>query len=136
MGQSSEDEQRNTPQAFSHFTYEKSGRTLLVCDIQGVGDLWTDPQIHSIKEDAYGKGNLGQQGIDKFLESHKCNEICRWLKLDASARVKRVRTGLHVQQDQGAACAMPAPQMRGICSICRHPVFEDQGETGHNSYPC
>jgi hypothetical protein len=30
--------------AFSHFTWEASGRTLMVCDIQGVGDLWTDPQ--------------------------------------------------------------------------------------------
>jgi len=36
--------QRNTPQAFSHFTWEASGKTLCVCDIQGVGDLYTDPQ--------------------------------------------------------------------------------------------
>jgi elongation factor 2 kinase len=36
----SEDE-RNTPQAFSHFTYECSSHKLLVCDIQGVGDLYT-----------------------------------------------------------------------------------------------
>ncbi len=54
---------RNTPQAFSHFTYESSNRTLLVCDIQGVGDLYTDPQIHSIdKNFTLGKGNLGQKG--------------------------------------------------------------------------
>jgi hypothetical protein len=41
------DDQRNTPQAFSHFTWEASGHKLLVCDLQGVGDLWTDPQIHT-----------------------------------------------------------------------------------------
>ena len=34
-------------QAFSHFTFERSGHELIVVDIQGVGDLWTDPQIHT-----------------------------------------------------------------------------------------
>ena len=38
---------RQTPQAFSHFTFEKSGHELIVVDIQGVGDLYTDPQIHT-----------------------------------------------------------------------------------------
>ena len=39
------EDDRSTPQVFSHFTYEASGHTLLVCDIQGVGDLYTDPQM-------------------------------------------------------------------------------------------
>ncbi|MPC14758.1 Eukaryotic elongation factor 2 kinase [Portunus trituberculatus] len=38
---------RMTPQAFSHFTFERSGHELIVVDIQGVGDLYTDPQIHT-----------------------------------------------------------------------------------------
>jgi len=75
------DEQRNTPQAFSHFTWEASGHKILVCDIQGVGDVWTDPQIHSRDQEGYGKGNMGKDGIEKFFESHKCNPICQWLKL-------------------------------------------------------
>ena len=65
-------------QAFSHFTWEASTHTILVCDIQGVGDTWTDPQIHSFNGEGYGKGNMGNDGIQKFLESHKCNEICKW----------------------------------------------------------
>jgi len=40
---------RHTPQAFSHFTWERSKNSLLVCDIQGVGyvdkDCYTDPQV-------------------------------------------------------------------------------------------
>jgi elongation factor 2 kinase len=40
------DDERNTPQAFSHFTFEISKRNLLVVDIQGVGDFYTDPQVH------------------------------------------------------------------------------------------
>ena len=38
---------RATPHAFSHFTYHFTKGNLLVCDIQGVGDIYTDPQIHS-----------------------------------------------------------------------------------------
>ena len=76
----SEDE-RNTPQAFSHFTYEASKHQLLAVDIQGVGDLYTDPQIHTLNGRDFGKGNLGRQGFQKFLASHRCNDICRYLKL-------------------------------------------------------
>lgn len=77
----SEDE-RNTPQAFSHFSYESSNHRLLICDIQGVSDCYTDPQCHSIEQDGIGgKGNLGQRGIDRFLATHRCNAICRYLKL-------------------------------------------------------
>lgn len=53
------DDRRNTPQAFSHFTWEASNHQLLICDIQGVADMYTDPQIHSISAQGYGQGNLG-----------------------------------------------------------------------------
>ncbi len=43
-----DDAQRHTPQAFSHFTFERSGHELMVVDVQGVGDLYTDPQIHTV----------------------------------------------------------------------------------------
>jgi len=75
------DDERNTPQAFSHFTYEASNHELLAVDIQGVGDLYTDPQIHTLNGNDFGKGNLGALGFQKFLSSHRCNSICRYLKL-------------------------------------------------------
>ncbi|XP_006753707.1 PREDICTED: eukaryotic elongation factor 2 kinase [Myotis davidii] len=53
------DDARLTPQAFSHFTFERSGHQLIVVDIQGVGDLYTDPQIHTEKGTDFGDGNLG-----------------------------------------------------------------------------
>eukprot|EP00468_Gymnochlora_sp_CCMP2014_P001509 CAMPEP_0167741652 /NCGR_PEP_ID=MMETSP0110_2-20121227/978_1 /TAXON_ID=629695 /ORGANISM="Gymnochlora sp., Strain CCMP2014" /LENGTH=253 /DNA_ID=CAMNT_0007625733 /DNA_START=368 /DNA_END=1129 /DNA_ORIENTATION=- len=87
------DEERNTPQAFSHFSYEASDHTLLICDIQGVGDLYTDPQIHHISGEGFGKGNLGVQGISKFLQNHRCNAICRYLKLpQLNAKVADIGT--------------------------------------------
>lgn len=72
---------RMTPQAFSHFTFERSGHELIVVDIQGVGDLYTDPQIHTSHGDDYGDGNLGTRGMALFLHSHRCNSICESLCL-------------------------------------------------------
>mmetsp|Transcript_41099 Transcript_41099/g.84071 ORF Transcript_41099/g.84071 Transcript_41099/m.84071 type:complete len:454 (-) Transcript_41099:360-1721(-) len=70
------------PQAFSHFTWEASDRKLLVCDIQGVGDFYTDPQVHSADGEGFGTGNMGLGGIQKFFSTHRCNTVCRSLKLD------------------------------------------------------
>lgn len=47
-------------QAFSHFTFERSGHQLIIVDIQGVGDLYTDPQIHTENGTDFGDGNLGK----------------------------------------------------------------------------
>jgi len=80
FGYVSEDE-RNTPQAFSHFTYEASVHTMLVVDIQGVSDMYTDPQIHTLNGTDFGKGNLGKKGFGRFLHTHRCNRICQYLKL-------------------------------------------------------
>ncbi|KAG8145639.1 putative Eukaryotic elongation factor 2 kinase protein [Naja naja] len=44
--------------AFSHFTFERSGHQLIIVDIQGVGDLYTDPQIHTESGTDFGDGNL------------------------------------------------------------------------------
>jgi hypothetical protein len=87
------DDQRNTPQAFSHFTWEESKHALLICDIQGVADMYTDPQIHSTDMKGYGQGNLGMPGVKKFLEKHTCNSICRFLKLPACAGQKAADAG-------------------------------------------
>lgn len=95
------EERRNTPQAFSHFTYEESGHKLLICDLQGVGNHWTDPQIHSADGRGYGKGNMGQRGIQAFLTNHRCNFMCKALKLPAVGRPpKSMADGTRLRPDE------------------------------------
>ena len=80
-------EHRSTPQAFSHFTFVHTGGRAMVVDIQGVDDLYTDPQIHSIHprdQTRYGMGNLGLRGIGAFFRTHVCDVTCRRLRLPAT----------------------------------------------------
>ena len=67
----------STAQAFSHFSWEHSQNQVLICDIQGVENRFTDPQIHTMSGKGFGLGNLGQTGIRAFLLRHTCNEICK-----------------------------------------------------------
>lgn len=76
----------DTCQAFSHYTWVESRRKLVICDLQGVTSgfrlILTDPAIHHTDILLYGSTNLGIKGIQKFFQVHKCNDICRALKLD------------------------------------------------------
>ena len=78
------------PGCFSHFTYEYTGKSEIVVDIQGVENskgslryIFTDPQMHSVpKTDEngtlkYGKGNFGNFGMQKFQTGHVCGKYCK-----------------------------------------------------------
>ena len=77
---------RSTPQAFSHFSFEHTGGQALVVDIQGVHDLYTDPQIHTLDGCGYGDGNLGVRGMALFFRSHQHSALCKRLGLQEFAR--------------------------------------------------
>ena len=51
-------------------------------DIQGVNELFTDPQIHTLHSaDTNQKGNMGLEGFGAFFRTHVCNGVCRQLRL-------------------------------------------------------
>jgi len=80
------DTERATPNAFSHFTWEASHGSILVCDIQGVDDFYTDPQIHTVSGKGFGRGNLGQAGVTAFLTRHRCTQVCEFLGLPRTSK--------------------------------------------------
>ncbi|PKY54536.1 kinase-like protein [Rhizophagus irregularis] len=86
-------ELRPTLEAFVHFTYEYTKGYLVVCDLQGIEHndefLLTDPAIHCIDPLRFGRTNFGKEGIKQlFLANHRCNDICKKLKLN------RINNGL------------------------------------------
>jgi len=81
-------------EAFSHWSWVKTGGGELVCDLQGhrgngslpyLGQdyyyLLTDPAICSSSR-IHGESDLGSQGINAFFNSHTCNEWCEHLDID------------------------------------------------------
>jgi myosin-heavy-chain kinase len=68
-------------EAFSHFTWAWSNGKILVCDLQGINDLFTDPQILTSDDEGFGMGNMGREGIKRWKAAHECNDICRAMHL-------------------------------------------------------
>lgn len=90
---------RATPHAFSRFTYEASHGRLMVVDIQGVDDLFTDPQIHSFgaagEGGEYGDGDLGVGGMALFFST---SAYCMHVALQPSRKAAVCSRLLHATQ--------------------------------------
>ena len=71
---------RSTPQAFTHFTYHYSKGSLMVVDVQGVKDYYTDPQIHTVSlhcTPTPSSGRLQPRRDRHCTGTHRCCGI-RW----------------------------------------------------------
>eukprot|EP00960_Hanusia_phi_P052824 761684-Hanusia_phi.AAC.4 len=93
-------------EAFAHFTWEASGKRLLIDGIRKLaGDVFCDPCVHSSTDlggkirfyfyasfgVGFGRKNQGIQGIDDFFRTHRCNTICLRLGLDRCDGTGEVR---------------------------------------------
>mmetsp|Transcript_38581 Transcript_38581/g.111469 ORF Transcript_38581/g.111469 Transcript_38581/m.111469 type:complete len:1344 (+) Transcript_38581:26-4057(+) len=76
------------PACFAHFTHAASNGHFMVSDIQGVFQdksfTITDPQVLSHNQ-SFGRADLGQEGMTRFLEQHSCGELCKHLGLDPAS---------------------------------------------------
>lgn len=119
------------PQAYSHFTYIASGNRFLVCDLQGVYDSdsyppvfeLTDPAIHYAEQTNrkdYGRTDLGQAGINKFLVTHKCTDLC---KMSVSRWFKNNPLEMDV------LCYKDLPEKKKDKEEIKYPVEEDDADT-------
>ncbi|ATY59213.1 eukaroytic elongation factor 2 kinase [Cordyceps militaris] len=70
-------------QAFSHFTFERSWGHLLVTDLQGSGNYFTDPAIQTSDVERFklSDTNLHTNGFKFFFSTHTCKRTCRKLGL-------------------------------------------------------
>jgi hypothetical protein len=68
-------------QSFSHFTWEYCSSLLQCVDLQGVENIFTDPQILSKDGGKFGKNDIGSWGCAHFFKSHVCNKHCKALGL-------------------------------------------------------
>jgi len=66
---------------------------MLVCDIQGWENTFTDPQVHTADGKGFGLGNQGRKGIKKFFASHTCGVVCGLLGMQRMSKGKVVRAG-------------------------------------------
>ncbi|CAD8127670.1 unnamed protein product [Paramecium sonneborni] len=110
------DTQRYFYSTFSHFSFTVSQEILVITDLQGFNNIFTDPSIQTDKkwnsilnED---ETNLKDKGILNFKEiQHKdCSYLCRKLKL--------VEFSNHSNINQSQCPKMSLYNLHGICNIC------------------
>jgi len=92
--------------AYSYFTYVTSGGAIVICDIQGVGTFYTDPQIHTLDGAGFGAGNLGEEGVRRFMASHRHSLLCEQLGLaspDADLTDEELAAKLQADEQRIAA---------------------------------
>ena len=81
------DEFGQKAECLSHFSFEQSGKKLIVLDIQGSSASFYGPEVASVELKADGKvlfcaGNLSKDAVDNFVVNHVCNKYCEMLELE------------------------------------------------------
>jgi len=66
---------------FCHFSYVWSEGKLVVADIQGSSNCFTDVAFHTLDGDS-GPADFGLDGMKSCAILHQCNKFCKALKID------------------------------------------------------
>ena len=99
----------------------------MIVDIQGVGNVLTDPQIHCLDKHRFGKGNLGYLGMLMFFNTHECNEHCQNLGLINPRKTGKVSNADFKLIKDIDYEADPTQQVHKLCDLCKKPFYTTLG---------
>ncbi|KAJ2923160.1 hypothetical protein H1R20_g13934, partial [Candolleomyces eurysporus] len=90
-----------------------------------------DLMIHSSSE-SYGHGDQGWEGLEDFVDQHRCNSICTLLGLPS---VDDIRSGLEAKEDghttrvskspSPSSSTHTSPNLEGMHSMHKNPIGDD-----------
>ena len=98
-------------------------------DIQGVGNVLTDPLIHCLDENRFDSGNFGYEGILNFFQSHKCNKYCKDLNLIHPVDSKTVDPAytFYNAKEELQRPSDPHKIINKLCDLCKNPLVTTAG---------
>ena len=85
-------------------SHHHTGGALVVTDLQGVGSLHGSSDTHT-RRARFGAGNLGERGIQRFLQSHRHTLLCERLGLPSpDAGLTDEELARKLQEDEARRC--------------------------------
>ncbi|KAJ6233125.1 eukaryotic elongation factor 2 kinase-related [Anaeramoeba flamelloides] len=75
--------------AFQHFVYHYSQKTMIIPDLQLIQDKFLSPHIQSTKKYNFGRKDLGKDGMNKIIKNHTCNYICKTFDFSKMKKIKK-----------------------------------------------
>ena len=103
----------------------------MIVDLQGVGNILTDPQIHCMDRKRFGGGNLGYRGMLMFFNTHQCNDHCKSLGLLNPRTQGKLPAIFEIVKDPEAGVTKrDSEKVHKLCDLCRKPF---QTTYGHYS---
>lgn len=97
---------------------------MIIVDIQGVGNVLTDPLIHCVDKKRFqSNGNFGYEGILRFFMTHKCNKYCKNLGLIHPEQGKDLPEDFSFFSSERKNPKPENPNQRvyKLCDLCKHP---------------
>jgi vacuole morphology and inheritance protein 14 len=99
----------------------------MIVDLQGAGNILTDPQIHCLDRTRFGQGNLGYLGMLMFFNTHQCNKHCKSLglvnpRLTESLPSPATDFKLIANPEKGKK-VFKNGEVHKLCDLCRVPFI-------------
>lgn len=113
---------RKTPQVFSAHSFYASQGNRLVADIQGVGDLYTDPQVLSI-DYRFGDGDLGPRGMALFFKNFRHCDLSDKMGIPIFPLSRNERKHQAKYEDDESTLSEGSPLLEAL--MCKFKMLDD-----------